>query len=138
MKRPLVLTGVALSAVTVLTGCGGKKQATTIARTARPSGAATRSPVPHASTTVRGAVKVGRFCGAAGSVGKTTTGSWARCAKKPGDARPRWYAQNSAPGGAARAGQFCSATGRTATASNGARLVCSKKRGDTRARWHTK
>lgn len=135
MKRPLVLTGVALGAVTVLTGCGGKKQATTTARTVPPSGTATR-PAPHASVTVRGTVTVGRFCGMAGAVGKTTTGAWARCAKKPGDARARWYAQPG--GGAARAGQFCSTTGKTATSPTGAKLVCSKKRGDTRARWHTK
>jgi hypothetical protein len=142
MKRPFVLTGAVLSATALLTGCGGKKQASTIAasvspRTAHPTGAAARSPAPRGSMTVRGTVKVGQFCGVVGTVGRTDKGTWARCGKHPGDKRPRWYPQ--APGGGvARAGQFCSTVGATAKSSTGATLRCSKNKGETRARWHTK
>ena len=142
MNRPLVLMGVALSAAVVLTGCGGKRKASTVAasvsaKTARPSGSVGRGAMPHASATVRGIVKVGTFCTKSGAVGKTSTGTWARCEKRPGDSRPRWQPQRTAPG-SARAGQFCSPAGSTATSSSGKKLVCAKKGGQSRPRWQPK
>jgi hypothetical protein len=140
MNRPLVLTGAALSAAIVLTGCGGGKKAATVAESASAKArhhtpAATRAPA--ATATVGGTVRVGGFCKATGTVGKTSGGTWARCAKRPGDTRARWYSQ--APShGVARAGQFCSKAGSKATASSGARLTCTKKAGETRPRWRTK
>ena len=140
MNRPLVLTGVALSAAVTLTGCGGNKRAATVAESAsakarhRPS-AETRPPA--ASATVAGTVKVGKFCNATGAVGKTAGGTWARCLKRPGDARARWYSQAPSQGGA-RPGQFCSPAGSKATSSTGTKLTCSKKAGETRPRWRTK
>jgi hypothetical protein len=140
MNRPLVLTGVALSAAMALTGCGGNKKAATVAESAsakarhRPS-AETRPPA--ASATVAGTVKVGKFCKATGAVGKTSSGTWARCLKRPGDARARWYSQAPAHGGA-RPGQFCSPAGSSGTSSTGTKLTCTKKAGETRPRWRTK
>lgn len=140
MNRPLVLTGIAVSAVVTLSGCGGNKKAATVAESASAkarhrSPAAT--PAPAASATVAGTVKVGNFCKATGTVGKTSTGAWARCLKRPGDARARWYSQAPARGGA-RAGQFCSPEGSTGTSSTGKKLTCTKKRGEDRPRWRTK
>jgi hypothetical protein len=140
MNRPLVLTGVALSAAMALTGCGGNKKAATVAESASAKArhrtpAATRAPA--ASATVAGTVRVGNFCKATGTVGKTSGGAWARCLKRPGDARARWYSQAPSRGGA-RAGQFCSTAGSTATSSSGAKLTCTKKAGESRPRWRTK
>jgi hypothetical protein len=63
------------------------------------------------------------------------SGGWARCLKKPGDRRARWYSQ--APS-TARAGEFCSRAGATATSSTGKKLTCTKKAGEARPRWRTK
>ncbi|GAA4517539.1 hypothetical protein GCM10023191_090120 [Actinoallomurus oryzae] len=139
MNRPLVLTCVALSAVMPLTGCGGSKKAATVAHSASPKArhhapAATRAP--SASATVAGTVRVGGFCKATDTVGRTANGGWARCLKKPGDKRARWYSQ--APATGARAGEFCSRAGATATSSTGKKLTCTKKSGETRPRWRTK
>lgn len=138
MNRPLLLTGIALSAAVSLTGCGGHKQAATTAHTATAK-ARNRSPgaAPAATATVPGTVRVGGFCATTGTVGRTSTGAWARCQKKPGDKRARWYSQAPARGGA-RAGQFCSREGSKATSPTGTKLTCTKKRGDTRPRWRTK
>jgi hypothetical protein len=140
MNRPLVLTGVALSAMVTLSGCGGNKKASTVAESASAK-ARHRSPAdtraPAASATASGTVRVGNFCKNIGTVGKTANGTWARCLKRPGDARARWYSQ--APGrGGARAGQFCSPAGSTATSSEGKKLTCTKKAGESRPRWRTK
>jgi hypothetical protein len=138
MNRPLLLTGIALGAAVALTGCGGNKKAATMAHSPT-SKVRHRSPgaAPAASATVRGTVRVGGFCATTGTVGRTTTGAWARCQKKPGDKRARWYAANPAHGGA-RAGQFCSREGSKATSPTGTKLTCTKKRGDTRPRWRAK
>jgi hypothetical protein len=140
MNRPLVLTGVALSAAIMLTGCGGGKKAATVAQSASAKArhhtpAQTRAPA--ATATVGGTVRVGGFCKATGTVGKTSNGTLARCAKRPGDTRARWYAQGRSRGGA-RAGQFCSTAGQTATSSTGTKLTCKKKAGESRPRWRTK
>lgn len=140
MNRPLVLTGIALSAAMALTGCGGHKKAATVAesptaKVRHRSPAAT--PAPAGSPTVQGTVKVGNFCKTTGAVGKTSSGAWARCLKRPGDARARWYSQAPARGGA-RAGQFCSPAGSTSTSSTGEKLTCTKKRGEDRPRWRAK
>jgi hypothetical protein len=140
MNRPFVLTGVALSAAIMLTGCGGGKKAATVAESAsakarHQSPAATRAPA--ATATVGATVRVGGFCKATGTVGKTSGGTWARCLKRPGDARARWYSQAPSRGGA-QAGQFCSKAGSTATSSSGAKLTCKKKAGENRPRWRTK
>jgi hypothetical protein len=140
MNRPLILTGVALGAAVTLAGCGGGKKAATVGHTASPRArqhAPTATRAPAATATVPGTVKVGGFCKAPGSVGKTTGGAVARCEKKPGDKRARWYSQAPAHG-AARAGQYCSPAGSTAKSSTGAKLTCTKKKGENRARWHTK
>ena len=138
MNRSFVLTGIALSAAITLTGCGGTKKAATVAQSASAK-ARHRSPAaaPAASATVAGTVRVGNFCKATGTVGKTSGGAWARCLKRPGDARARWYSQAPAHGGA-RAGQFCSRAGATSTSSTGKKLTCTKKNGETRSRWRTK
>ena len=131
MNRPLLLTGVALGTAMALTGCGGNKKAATTARHRSPGAA------PVATATVRGTVRVGGFCAATGTVGRTTTGVWARCQKKPGDRRARWYSQAPARSGA-RAGRFCSREGSTATSPTGTKLTCTKKRGEARPRWRAK
>lgn len=138
MNRPLVVTGIALSAAVALGGCGGHKKAATVAESATPK-THHRSPgaPPAASATVSGTVKVGNFCKATGTVGKTADGTWARCAKRSGDKRARWYAQGPARGGA-RVGQFCSPAGSTATSAAGQKLSCTKKRGEERPRWRAK
>jgi hypothetical protein len=138
MNRSFALTGIALSAVLTLTGCGGNKKAATVAESASPK-ARHRSPAaaPAASATVAGTVRVGSFCKATGTVGKTSGGTWARCLKRPGDARARWYSQAPARGGA-RAGQFCSPAGATGTSSTGKKLTCTKKPGEARPRWRAK
>lgn len=140
MNRPLVLTGVALGAAVALTGCGGNKKAATVAQSASAkarhhSPAATRAPA--ATATAAGTVRVGSYCNATGTVGKTKNGDWARCQKRPGDTRARWYSQAPAHGGV-RAGQYCSPAGATAKSSTGAKLTCTKKAGETRPRWRTK
>jgi hypothetical protein len=140
MNRPFVLTGVALSAAIVLTGCGGAKKAGTVAESASAKArhrtpAATRAPA--ATATAAGTVRVGAFCKATGTVGKTSGGTWARCLKRPGDTRARWYSQAPSRTGV-RAGEYCSRTGAKATSSSGAKLTCTKKAGETRARWRTK
>ena len=138
MNRPLALTGVVLSAAVVLTGCGGKKQASTVAASAS-ARTATPKRAPSASVTVPGTVRVGNFCSPAGAVGRASGGSWARCVKRPGDSRPRWYLERPAPGGrGARPGQFCSPEGSTATSPSHTKLVCSRKSGETRPHWHQK
>jgi hypothetical protein len=140
MNRPLVLTGVALSAVVALSGCGGNKKAATVAQSASAK-ARHRSPAetraPAASATVSGTVRVGNFCKDVGKVGKTAGGGWARCVKRPGDARARWSSQAPA-GGGARAGQYCSPAGSTAKSSTGKKLTCTKKAGESRPRWRAK
>jgi hypothetical protein len=138
MNRALLLTGIALSAAVTLTGCGGTKKAGTVAESASAK-ARHRSPgaAPAASATVPGTVRVGGYCKTTGTVGRTTTGAWARCQKKPGDKRARWHSAGPAQGGA-RAGQFCSREGSTAKSSNGKKLTCTKKRGDARPRWRVK
>jgi hypothetical protein len=140
MNRPLILTGIVLSAAVTLTGCGGNKKAATVAESATAK-ARHRSPAaahaPAASATVRGTVRVGNFCKTTGAVGKTSSGAWARCLKRPGDARARWHSQAPARGGA-RAGQFCSPAGSTSTSSTGKKLTCTKKRGEDRPRWRAK
>src|SRR5262245_36347762 len=131
MNRPLVLTSVALGAVMALTGCGEKKKATTVAES--PTAGRTPGPArpPVATATVGGTVKIGGVCKATGTVGKTAGGTWARCLKRPGDARPRWYSQAPSPGTrGARAGQFCSPAGSTSTSASGTKLVCKKKAGE--------
>jgi hypothetical protein len=138
MNRPLVLTCVAVSAFMPLTGCGGNKKAATVEQSASPRArhrapAATRAP--SASVTVRGTVRSGGYCKPTGAVGKMASGGWARCLKKPGDRRARWYSQ--APS-TARAGEFCSRAGATATSSTGKKLTCTKKAGEARPRWRTK
>jgi hypothetical protein len=140
MNRPLVLTGAALSAAIALTGCGGGKKAATVAQSASAKArhhtpAATRAPA--ATATVGGTVRVGGFCKATGTVGKTSSGTLARCVKRPGDTRARWYSQ-APSSGVARAGQFCSKAGARAATSSGAKLTCTKKAGETRPRWRTK
>ena len=135
MNRPLILTGVALSVVVTLTGCAGKKKAATVAESARPTKGGTAPPA--AASTAPGIVRAGVFCETTGAVGKTSSGAWARCQRRPGDTRPRWYVQAPA-GKGARAGQFCSKPGSTATSQSGVKLVCTKRTGENRARWHTK
>ncbi len=141
MNRSLALVSVVVGAGVALTGCGSKKAATIAssasARSAmspRPTSPATRAP--SASVTVPGTVKIGTFCRPEGAAGKTSGGSWARCQKRNGDSRARWY-PHGAPG-KARAGQYCSKAGATATSTTGTKLVCSKKSGETRTRWHKK
>ena len=140
MNRPLVLTGVALSAAVSLTGCGGGKKAATVAQSASAQ-ARHRTPAathaPSATATVSGTVKVGAYCKTTGAVAKTAGGTWARCLKRPGDARARWHSQ--APGrGGVRAGEYCSPAGKTAKSSSGTKLTCTKKAGESRPRWRTK
>lgn len=140
MNRPLILTGVALGAAAALTGCGGSKKAATVGRTAAPRArhhVPTPTRAPSATATVPGTVTAGGYCKTPGSVGRTSRGAMARCEKRPGDQRARWYSQAPAHG-AARAGQYCSPVGTTATSSTGAKLTCSKKKGEDRARWHTR
>ncbi|MGH3375087.1 MAG: hypothetical protein ACRDP6_10135 [Actinoallomurus sp.] len=140
MNRSFVLTGIALSAAITLTGCGGTKKAATVAQSASAKArhrSPAAAPAPAASATVPGTVRVGNFCKATGTVGKTSGGTWARCLKRPGDARARWYSQAPAHGGA-RAGQFCSRAGATGTSSTGKKLTCTKKNGEARPRWRTK
>jgi hypothetical protein len=135
MNRPFIplIPLVALSVVVTLAGCAGNKKATTVAESAKP----TKAAPPAAASTAPGVVRPGVFCKTTGVVGKTSGGAWARCQKKSGDPRPRWYVQ--APGGkGARAGQFCSKQGATAKAASGAKLVCTKRAGEDRARWRTK
>lgn len=138
MNRPLALTGIALSAVVTLTGCGGTKKAATVGQSASAK-ARHRSPgaAPAASATVPGTVRAGAYCTTVGTVGRTTNGALARCRKRPGDTRARWYTQGPARGGA-RAGEYCSPEGSTATSPAGKKLTCTKKRGDTRPRWRAK
>ena len=140
MNRPLVLTGIALSAAVTLTGCGGNKKAATVAQSASAKArhrSPAAAPAPAATATVPGTVRVGNFCKTTGTVGKTTSGAWARCVKRPGDARARWYSQGPARGGV-RAGQYCSPAGSTATSPAGKKLTCTKKRGEDRPRWRAK
>jgi hypothetical protein len=134
MNRPLLLTGIALSATVTLTGCGGNKKAATVAESAS---AKARHRPPAASATVPGTVRIGGYCKTTGTVGRATTGAWARCQKKHGDKRARWYSESPARGGT-RAGQFCSREGATTTSSTGKKLTCTKKRGETRPRWRVK
>ncbi len=141
MNRPLVLTGVALGVAVTLTGCGGTKKAATVAQSASARARHQTTPAPTrapaATATVAGTVRMGGFCKATGTVGRTSGGAWARCLRRPGDTRARWSSQ--APSrGAARAGQFCSTVGSTGTSSTGTRLTCTKKSGDTRPRWRTR
>jgi hypothetical protein len=140
MNRPLVLAGVTLSAVVTLSGCGASKKAGTVAQTASPKvrhrTPAAATSAPRATATAAGTVRVGGFCKATGTVGKATTGGWARCEKRSGDKRARWYAQPAK--GGARAGAYCSRTGATATSSTGTKLTCTKKSGETRPRWRAK
>ncbi|MDN3355346.1 hypothetical protein [Actinomadura sp. DC4] len=140
MNRPLVLTGVALGVAVALTGCGGTKKAATVAESASAKArhrSPAAAPAPSATATVAGNVKVGGFCKLTGTVGKTTGGAWARCLKRPGDKRARWYSQAPSRGGA-RAGQYCSPAGSTAKSPTGAKLTCTKKAGDSRPRWRAK
>lgn len=137
MDRPLVLAGFVLGTAVALTGCGGGKQVPT-----SPSPGGTRQyqrpPAPRASV-VPGVVTVGRFCGTAGTVGKTSSGAWARCLKRGSDKRPRWYPQGPAPRSrVVRQGEFCAPAGSTAKSSSGTKLVCKKKRGEDRPRWRVK
>lgn len=133
MNRLFALTGIALSAVVTLTGCGGTKKAATVAQSAT---AKARHHSPGAATTVPGTVRVGAYCATIGAAGRTTSGALAHCQKRPGDTRARWYTQSPLHG--ARAGEYCSPAGATATSSTGKKLTCTKERGDTRPRWHAK
>jgi hypothetical protein len=140
MNRLLLPAGVALSAVVTLTGCGGNKKAATVAQSASARarhGAPAATRAPTASATVAGIVKTGGFCKTAGTVGRTANGTWARCLKRTGDKRPRWYSVGRSRG-AARPGEFCSPAGSTGTSSTGARLTCTKKAGESRPRWRVK
>jgi hypothetical protein len=143
MNRPLALTGVVLGVAVALTGCGGNKKAATVAQSASAKTGRHRTPAstraPAASATAAGTVRIGGFCKSTGTVGKTASGAWARCLKRSGDTRPRWYSQRPSPGATgARAGQFCSAVGQAATSSSGTKLVCTKKAGESRPRWRAK
>src|SRR3954467_10382297 len=94
MNRPLVLTGVALGAAVALTGCGGGKKAATVAQGPWGSaGARQHSPAaprpPAATATAAGTVRVGGYCKATGTVGKTKNGGRGPGQKRPGGTPPR-------------------------------------------------